>query len=354
MIDGTFQAPRCSPSRHQRFGVLSTVGGKGGLGMTVLERGRPERLHRLDAEGDHLVDEPFGIVEDGLRMRGIQRVHGPQVFTDNRPCVGMGTVDENVGHAQAVIFGKSAAYGEGDFSGDTYQIEGDQQGTMPSGIFQGHGLGPQFGACGHCRMIPGCVTAHPNGLLRGDDGSAEACLPTLRRNLGPTEKDQAPFQGNFGPLAGPRLGLHWLMEHDETLGPCSLVEKPNAINGFLQEALSENYRFLLSLGVASPVRVTGLARQRHRTFEIRTHLVGGVGIGSKGQGDSHLLGHHQQVRAGIHFLTILAQSSGIDFDRHIMVSGGFQKMPIPGLRVFAGQVVEFFAQVGMAYDVVEP
>ena len=67
MIDGTFQAPRCSPSRHQRFGVLSTVGGKGGLGMTVLERGRPERLHRLDAEGDHLVDEPFGIVEDGLQ-----------------------------------------------------------------------------------------------------------------------------------------------------------------------------------------------------------------------------------------------------------------------------------------------
>ena len=65
----------------------------------------------------------------------------------------MGTVDENVGHAQAVIFGKSAAYGEGDLSGDTYQIEGDQQGTMPSGIFQGHGLGPQFGACGHCRMI---------------------------------------------------------------------------------------------------------------------------------------------------------------------------------------------------------
>ena len=38
----------------------------------------------------------------------------------------MGTVDENVGHAQAVIFGKSAAYGEGDVAGDTYQIEGDQ------------------------------------------------------------------------------------------------------------------------------------------------------------------------------------------------------------------------------------
>ena len=109
--------------RHQRFGVLSTVGGKGGLGMTVLERGRPERLHRLDAEGDHLVDEPFGIVEDGLRMRGIQRAWSAG-FTDNRPCVGMGTVDENVGHAQAVIFGKSAAYGEGDFSGDTLPDRG--------------------------------------------------------------------------------------------------------------------------------------------------------------------------------------------------------------------------------------